>query len=118
MNLRQKTPFFQALGAKLIQKRQLPTYNDIIRHYTFLNDTEKDNKVVKNKTVEELEIIWKSASIPIMSTRHIHRKLEVLLVKVVKLKKLQHGQTFESLLTPMIVYSTLLNANLDAIVRK
>ncbi len=49
MNLRQNTPFFEALGAKLMQKRQLPTYNDIIRHYTYLGDTEKDKKVVQNK---------------------------------------------------------------------
>ena len=87
VNLRKKSVFISLIKPTLMSKRQLPTHNDVIKHFYYLNGHSEDTKAIKTQTIDEVIAIWKSASLPTVPSRSILRKLEKDLVTIKNMRK-------------------------------
>ena len=95
MNLRKATPFSEAFKGKIMPANKLPTFIDVTCYYYFVFDANDHGANISiNKTVSKIEEIWKSASLPIIITKHIRQKLLKHLDVLTKLKKSQHSPKY------------------------
>ena len=106
MNLRNKSPFYTLFTQRMMSNRQLPTYLDILQHYTYISDNLVQQRDAKMQTIEKIIEIWISASIPVISLKSISNKLDKYIMIISKLKKSEHK----------LYFSKSVNANMIAFV--
>ena len=94
MNLRNKSPFYTLFTPRMMSNRQLPTYLDILQHYTYISDNLVQQRDAKMQTIEKIIEIWISASIPVISLKSISNKLDKYIMIILKLKKSEHKLYF------------------------
>ena len=54
MNLRNKSPFYTLFTPRMMINRQLPTYLDILQHYTYISDNGVQQRDAKIQTIEKI----------------------------------------------------------------
>ena len=94
MNLRNKSPFYTLFTPRMMSNRHLPTYLDILQHYTYISDNLVQQRDAKMQTIEKIIEIWISASIPVISLKSISNKLDKHIMIISKLKKSEHKLYF------------------------
>ena len=95
MNLRNKTPFYTLFNPKPLNKRQLPTYIDILSYYLYLSDVNTNYKVILKSIPSDIIYIWESASLPHVGPKVVYNKLKKYIDNVLYIKKSQHKSHFK-----------------------